>query len=299
MIKNPGIPTPNWLESLPSTQRGMVFMLISVVCFSLMNLVVKYLPHIPATELVLFRSIVSIALSLWMIRQRNLNPFGNNKFWLIQRGVYGVIALTSFFYTLQKMPIGPALTIQYLSPIFTAIFAIFILKERMRPVQWIYFLVAFAGIALIKGFDSQTSMLLVGLGITSAIFSGLAYNAIRKLKDSDHPVVVVFYFPLIATPIMVIVSIFHWVTPIGWDWLLLVLMGVFTQIAQVNMTKAYQAAPVGKVAPLKYIGVLLAIGFDISLFAVHYEWFTLVGMAMVVAGVVLNMLHKSSPKPIS
>jgi drug/metabolite transporter (DMT)-like permease len=299
MIKNPGIPTPNWLESLPSTQRGMVFMLISVVCFSLMNLVVKYLPHIPATELVLFRSIVSIALSLWMIRQRNLNPFGNNKFWLIQRGVYGVIALTSFFYTLQKMPIGPALTIQYLSPIFTAIFAIFILKERMRPVQWIYFLVAFAGIALIKGFDSQTSMLLVGLGITSAIFSGLAYNAIRKLKDSDHPVVVVFYFPLIATPIMAIVSIFHWVTPIGWDWLLLVLMGVLTQIAQVNMTKAYQAAPVGKVAPLKYIGVLLAIGFDISLFAVHYEWFTLVGMAMVVAGVVLNMLHKSSPKPIS
>lgn len=137
MIKNPEIPTPNWLESLPSTQRGMVFMLISVVCFSLMNLVVKYLPHIPATELVLFRSIVSIALSLWMIRQRNLNPFGNNKFWLIQRGVYGVIALTSFFYTLQKMPIGPALTIQYLSPIFTAIFAIFILKERMRPVQWI------------------------------------------------------------------------------------------------------------------------------------------------------------------
>ena len=299
MANSMSLPTPKWFDRLNDTQRGVIFMLVSVVCFSLMNLVVKYLPHIPATELVLFRSIVSIILSLWMIRQRNLNPFGNNKFWLIQRGVYGVIALTAFFYTLQKMPIGPALTIQYLSPIFTAIFAIFILGERMRPIQWIYFLVAFGGIALIKGFDKDTSLLLVGLGIISAIFSGLAYNAIRKLKDSDHPVVVVFYFPLIATPVMAIVALFNWVSPQGWDWLLLVLMGVLTQIAQVNMTKAYQAAPVGKVAPLKYVGVLLAIGFDISLFGVHYAWFTLVGMAMVVGGVVLNMLHKSSPKPIS
>jgi len=273
-------------------------MLISVVCFSVMNLVVKYLPHIPATELVLFRSLVSVILSLIMIRQKGLKPFGNNKLWLIIRGVAGVIALTSFFYTLQKMPIGPALTIQYLSPIFTAIFAVFILQERMRVVQWLYFLVAFAGIALIKGFDKNTSMLLLGLGIVSAIFSGIAYNAIRKLKDSDHPIVVVFYFPLIATPIMAVVSLFYWVTPVGIDWLLLILMGVLTQIAQLNMTKAYQIAPVGKVAPLNYIGVLVAIGFDVSLFGVSYHIITLVGIAMVVVGVVLNMLHKSSAKPI-
>lgn len=272
-------------------------MLISVVCFSLMNLVVKYLPHIPATELVLFRSLVSVILSLMMIRQKGIAPFGINKRWLIIRGLCGVIALTAFFYTLQKMPIGPALTIQYLSPIFTAVFAIFILHERMRPVQWLYFLIAFAGIALIKGFDRETSLLLVGLGIISAIFSGIAYNAIRKLKDTDHPVVVVFYFPLIATPIMAIASIFNWVTPVGWDWLLLILMGVLTQIAQLNMTKAYQIAPVGKVAPLNYIGVLLAIGFDVSLFGVSYHIITLLGIAMVVIGVVLNVLHKSSTKP--
>jgi drug/metabolite transporter (DMT)-like permease len=263
-----------------------------------MNLVVKYLPHIPATELVLFRSLVSVILSLIMIRQKGLKPFGNNKLWLIIRGVAGVIALTSFFYTLQKMPIGPALTIQYLSPIFTAIFAVFILQERMRLIQWLYFLVAFGGIALIKGFDKNTSLLLLGLGIVSAIFSGIAYNAIRRLKDSDHPIVVVFYFPLIATPIMAVVSLFYWVTPVGIDWLLLILMGVLTQIAQLNMTKAYQIAPVGKVAPLNYLGVLLAIGFDVSLFGVSYHIITLVGIAMVVVGVVLNMLHKSSAKPI-
>jgi drug/metabolite transporter (DMT)-like permease len=279
-------------------QKGIIYMMISVVGFSLMNLIVKFLPRIPATELVLFRSIVSLVLSLAMIRHKKLNPFGNNKKWLILRGVFGVIGLTTFFYTLQHLPIASAITIQYLSPIFTALFAIFLLGERMRSVQWFFFFIAFGGIAVIKGFDSNISTFLFLMGLISAIFSGLAYNAIRKLKDSDHPVVVVFYFPLIATPIMALVSAFNWVTPIGWEWLLLLLMGVFTQIAQVNMTKAYQAAPLNKVAPFKYAGVVLALAFDVWIFGISYSWAILLGIAMVIGGVVLNLLQKSSSKPI-
>ncbi len=268
---------------------------VSVVCFALMNLVVKFLPHIPATELVLFRSVISVVLSLIMIRQKKVNPFGNNKKLLILRGIFGVTALTLFFYTLQKLPIGSAITIQYLSPIFTVIFAIFILGEKMRNIQWLYFFMAFAGIALIKGFDGTISITLLLMGIGSAVFSGLAYNVIRKLRDTDHPIVVVFYFPLIATPIMLVFSLFFWVTPQGIDWLYLVLMGVLTQIAQLNMTKAYQVAPINKVAPIVYGGVILAILFDMLIFDVSYKWLTLVGIGLVIAGVVLNMLQKSSP----
>jgi drug/metabolite transporter (DMT)-like permease len=268
-------------------------MLISVVGFALMNLVVKNLKHIPATELVLFRSIVSLVLSYIMIRKRKLNPFGNNKLFLVLRGVFGVTALTIFFHTLQELPIGSAITIQYLSPIFTVIFAIFFLKEKMQPIQWLFFLIAFAGIAVIKGFDPNITFRLLVLGITSAIFSGLAYNCIRKLKDTDHPVVVVFYFPLIATPIMLILSYFNFVMPIGWDWLLLLLMGILTQIAQIYMTKAYQHSQMDKTAPLKYLGIIFAIAFDVLIFGVVYTPLAYVGIALVIAGVVLNLLHKS------
>lgn len=283
-------------ESMDPVKKGVIYMLISVVGFALMNLVVKLLPRIPATELVLFRSLVSLVLSLAMIRMKKLNPFGNNKTWLIIRGLTGVTALTLFFYTLQKLPIGSAITIQYLSPIFTAFFAIFILGEKMRNIQWVYFAVAFLGIGVIKGFDSSISLTLLGMGIVSALFSGLAYNAIRKLKDTDHPVVVVFYFPLIATPIMAVLSFFFWVTPSGIEWFYLILMGVLTQIAQINMTKAYQAAPINKVAPLKYGGVILALFFDVLIFGIHYQWVTLLGILLVISGVVLNMLLKSSTK---
>jgi len=268
-------------------------MLISVVSFALMNLTVKYLRHLPATELVLFRSLITLVLSYIMIRRKKLKPFGNNKLFLILRGVFGVTALTLFFYTLQYLPIGSAITIQYLSPIFTVIFASFFLKEKMNPIQWLFFLVAFAGIALVKGFDPNITPKLLAMGIASAIFAGLAYNSIRKLKDTDEPVVVVFYFPLIATPIMLIFSYFNFITPTGWDWFLLILMGIFTQIAQIYMTKAYQHSTMDKTAPLKYLGILFAISFDVFLFGVSYSPIVFVGIGLVVLGVVLNVLHKS------
>jgi len=269
-------------------------MLISVVGFALLNLTVKFLPHIPATELVLFRSAVSLVLSLIMIRQKGISPFGNNKKWLILRGVFGVIALTLFFYTLQKMPIGSAITIQYLSPIFTVVLAGFLLGEKMRNIQWLFFLIAFVGVGIIKGFDNNVSTYLLILGIISAMFTGLAYNAIRKLKNTEDPVVVVFYFPLVATPVMLVLSLFYWVMPHGIDWILLILMGILTQIAQLNMTKALQVAPMNKMAPINYLGILFAILFDMVIFDVHYQWITLVGIALVILGVVLNMLQKTA-----
>lgn len=284
------------MVAIAKERKGILFMLISVVGFALMNLTVKFLSHLPATELVLFRSIISLVLSYFMIRRKNLHPFGNNKLYLILRGVFGVTALTMFFYTLQKLPIGSAITIQYLSPIFTVLFAIFMLKEPIRPIQWVFFAVSFAGIVVIKGFDSNITLPLLIMGVASAIFAGLAYNCIRKLKNTDHPVVVVFYFPLIATPVMLVFAFFDWVTPVGWDWLLLLLMGILTQIAQIYMTKAYQESQMHTVAPLKYLGILFALAFDMLIFGLVYKPLVLVGIGMVILGIVLNMLHKSQVK---
>ncbi len=276
--------------------KALGYMLISVVGFALMNLTVKFLDRLPTTELVLFRSIVSLSICLYFLKKRHIPFFGNQKKYLILRGVFGVIALTLFFYTLQNMPLGSAITIQYLSPIFTAFFAIFMLREKMYKVQWLFFLVSFAGIAVIKGFDPNIDMKLFVIGIVSSIFAGLAYNCIRKVKDTDHPLVVVFYFPLIATPVMGVISLFNWVTPMGWEWALLLLMGVLTQIAQVYMTKALQNAEANEITSLKYLGIIFALGFDLFIFKVIYQPIALIGIAMVLAGVILNVLFKAQKR---
>lgn len=274
-------------------KKAIGYMLISVLGFALMNLTVKFLDRLPATELVFFRSLVSLVLSVYFLKKRHIPLFGNQKKYLVLRGVFGVLGLTLFFYTLQKLPLGSAITIQYLSPIFTAFFAIFILGEKMYKLQWLFFGISFAGIAVIKGFDPNISLPLFFMGLGSAIFSGLAYNCVRKLKDTDHPLVVVFYFPLMAVPVMGIISIFNWIPPIGWEWGLLLLMGVLTQIAQVYMTKALPNAEANEITGLKYLGVIFALGFDFLIFDVTYRPMALVGIAMVLSGVVINIIYKS------
>lgn len=208
------------------------------------------------------------------------------------RGVSGSIGLIFFFYTLQHIPLASAVTIQYLSPIFTTLLGIFIVKEKVRPVKFLYFALAFGGVIIIEGVDPRVSSGFLLIGVASAFFSGLAYNIIRKLKNTEHPLVIVLYFPLVTLPIATIYCFFYWVWPSGWDWLFLLGVGIFTQFAQYFMTMAYQNANLAKIASLNYIGILYALGFGFIFFDERFNLLTYFGMALVLSGVILNIRSK-------
>lgn len=267
-------------------------MLVSTIAFSLMQLCVKFLEHLPTHELILFRSLISLLLSLSVLLPKGINPLGNNRKFLLLRGIFGVTALSLFFITLQNIPLASAVTIQYLSPIFTAVIAIFVLGEKMKKVQWLFFLLAFIGVAMLKGFDERVSLFYFGLGILSAFFAGAAYNCIRLVKDTDHPLVVVLYFPMVATPIMLVLSYYEWVMPNGWDWALILLLGVFTQIGQVFMTKALQTEKANLVASLKYLGSIYALAYGYFIFDETYGLLSLLGIVLILLGVILNVAIK-------
>ncbi len=268
-------------------------MLVSTFAFSLMQLCVKFLDHLPTHELILFRSLISLILCLVYLVPKRINPLGNNKKFLLLRGIFGVTALSLFFITIQNIPLASAVTFQYLSPVFTAIIAIFLLGERMRKIQWFFFFLAFVGVALIKGFDDRVSLLYMGMGLLSAFFAGAAYNCIRMVRHTDHPLVVVLYFPMVATPIMLVLSYFEWIMPTGWDWAIILLLGIFTQIGQVFMTKALQAEKANLVASLKYLGSLYALGYGYFIFDETYGFWSMIGIILVLAGVVLNVAFKN------
>lgn len=272
--------------------KGILFMLISTLAFSLMQLCVKFLVHLPTHELILFRSLISLILSLSILIPKGINPLGNNRKYLLLRGIFGVTALSLFFITLQKIPLASAVTIQYLSPVFTAIIAIFVLGEKMRKIQWLFFAIAFLGVAMLKGFDERVSLIYLVLGLLSAFFAGAAYNCIRLVKDTDHPLVVVLYFPMVATPIMLVLSYYEWVMPMGMDWILLLLLGVFTQIGQVFMTKALQAERANLVSSMKYLGSIYALAYGYFIFDETYGLWSLAGILLILSGVILNVLVK-------
>lgn len=273
---------------------GIKYIMISTFFFALMNIGVKYLDRIPAHEIVLFRAFITLIIGYVMIKQRGLNPWGNNKKYLLLRGITGTIALVCFFYTVQTMPLASAVTIQYLSPIFTIIISAIFLKESARGIQWLFFIIAFAGVIMVKGFDTRVTIPELSVGITSAIGAALAYNFVRKLKDYDHPLVVVFYFPLVTFPIVGIYTIFHWVTPISYEYIILFLVGLATTVAQIYLTKAFQADRASNIGIFNYLGTIYAIIIGFFIFGETISPLGYAGFALIIIGVVMAQRFRAT-----
>lgn len=267
-------------------------MLLATLLFTCMNVLVKLVPHIPAVEIIFFRSVISLVMSYVALASQKVPVLGKNKKLLLFRGATGALALVCYFITLQNIPLASAVTLQYLSPVFTAVLGIFLVKEKVKPMQFLFFGLAFAGVLLVKGFDPRVDTLYLLLGVGAGFFAGLAYNIIRKLNTTEHPLVIVFYFPLVTIPLTLWYVITHWVQPAGVEWGYLVLIGVLTQFAQYFMTKAYQLEELSKVASLNYIGIIYALGFGYLIFDETFHPITYLGMMLVLGGVILNIQYK-------
>ena len=130
--------------------------------------------------------------------------------------------------------------------------------------------------------------------IATALLSGAAYNCIRWLKFSEDSHVIIFYFPLIAMPSTLLLSlfVFGWVWPSWIDLLLLLAIGVLTQIAQIFLTKAYQSEEANKVAAITNFGIIYALSMGWLFFDEGFSLKVIGGMALVIVGVLLNMALK-------
>ena len=295
--------------------KGVIYILISGIAFMVVNLFVKILASgpsqqiidgiqsYPVPEIILFRSLITFLICCAVIRIKKIPFFGVNKKWLLIRGVFGTTALTIFFFTLDNLPLAVATTVQYLSPIFTVIIATFLVSEKVRKIQWLFMLVAFSGIAILGAskFLSQNNSvsnidpLWVLLGVLSAVLSGVAYNAIVKCQNTDHPVTVVMYFPLIATPIMLAYVVFvEFVMPRGVEWILVLIIGVFTQIAQIFMTKAFHSDNTATITPFKYFGSIYAFFIGLFLFGEVISFYGISAIILILIGVLGNALFKNS-----
>lgn len=270
-------------------------MLLATFFFALMNTSVKLLSHLPAIEIAFLRSLVSLNLAFGFVKFNHIPLPGNNRKALLLRGVFGSSSLVLYFITLQHMPLAAAVTLQYLSPIFTAIMGIFMVKEDVKPWQWAFFGIAFVGVVMVQGFDSRIEPVYLAVGFGSSLFAGLSYNMIRQLKQTEHPLVITFYFPLVSLPITFLLSLgITWVMPRGNDWITLIFIGFTAQVAQYFMTRSYQSDELSKVVSLKYVGIIYALVFGYFVFGETFSLEAHIGMVVVLAGVILNLWYKHS-----
>jgi len=268
-------------------------MLLSTLSFAFMNVLIKYLIDYSTFQLVFFRSIGSLLITFSVLKSKKIPQWGNQKKLLIYRGIVGVTSMILFFWGIQYISVGSAVTLRYTSPIFAAILAIFFLKEVIKPLQWVFFIMAFIGVFLIKSYDPSGSNFGVLLVLIAAFFSAIVYILISKIGNRDHPVVVVHYFMLIATIAGGIGSLFFWVTPKTGDLVMLGSLGLFGFFGQLFMTKAFQNAEAHMVAPFKYVEVLFTLIFGIFIVQERYDFYHLLGTFLVIIGLVLNVAYRS------
>lgn len=271
-------------------------MVISVCAFALMNGAVKYLQNFSAYQIVFFRSMGTLFFTVPLLLHKKIPLLGNNKKWLLLRGAAGVISLTFFFQSLHYIPLGTAVSLRYTSPVYATLFAWFFLKERVKPIQWFLFLIAFFGVLIIKGFGAELQSFGLFLVMLSALFLGLIFVVIRKIGTAEHPLVIVNYFMVMAFVFGGLMSVQHWSQPNLSEWFWLLSLGVFGYVGQLYLTKALQSHETTMVAPLKYLEVVFVLLIGAFWFGESYSLMTLFGVVLIVFSLIANIYIKSKNK---
>lgn len=281
--------------------KTVLLMLVSTITFAIVNGLVKSLQDYGEFQLVFFRCIVSLLISFIQLKALGVNPWGNNKRILIMRGLAGVLALIMGFVLIKNIPLGTAVMLIYLSPIFTALIAVYWLKEKVRALQWLYLLVCVVGVVVLKKGEVGLTLELLLLGLGASAIAGLAYNCVRVCRKTDHPLVVVFYFPLLGAPIsFLLIFLFQeWIWPSLYDWLLILALGGFTQIAQITLTKALQSDKAANTIVLKYLGVVHAFFIGWFFFDENITIISTTGVIIVLLGIILFSWKRKQNEPLN
>lgn len=278
-------------------------MALAAFFFSLMSLLVKVAgQRLPSSELVMGRSIVSLVISYAMLKQANVRPWGKRTGLLVVRGFVGFGGLLCFFYAIPRLPLADVTVIQFTNPVFTAVFAALLLKERMNKAVVLSIGLSLSGVLLI----AQPSFLFgaravsldltaVAVALAGAVFAGAAYTAVRKLRETEHPLVVVFYFPLVSIPacIPLLIPVFIWPTPL--ECLMLLGIGILTQIAQVFLTRGLHLEPAGRATSVSYLQILFAAGWGMIFFTEFPDPLSIAGAALVVGGIIITARKRLAP----
>ena len=275
-------------------------MLVSALGFALMAACVKLVASqgIPLLEIVAARALVSLVISYIDVRRKGLSPWGTNRALLIARGAIGTLALICVYYAVTTLPLAEATLLQYMHPVFTALLGLLLLKEGIALSTVACIVLSIAGLVVMvdPGAFAGTSAALpwfnVSIALLGAFGSAVAYVLVRRLSPHEDASVIIFYFPLIALPLSVALLGDEFVMPNAGSLLLLLLVGIFTQIGQLGLTHAMRFETAGKAAAYSYVQVIFAVALGWAVFGEIPSLWTWIGGALIVAGALLNIVRR-------
>lgn len=281
-------------RSAAAVPMGVWYMVVAALAFSAMNALVKAVSaELPTMEIVFARTVLMGLLTLGMLKRAGVSPIGSNHALLFARGAIGATALSLLYFALGRIPLGDATTIHYTAPVWTALTAAFFLRERIGPWVVAGTVVSLAGVMMIAqpqflfggaGLDP----LAVGAAVAASLLAGSVYTIVRKLRETDHPLVIVFSLAWVGAIGSAPFALFGgWTWPSGTAWVLLLSIGLATQVGQVYLTKSLHLLPAGRATAIGYVQIVFAFGLGIVFFGTVPNAWSLIGAGLVLASVLL------------
>ena len=263
--------------------------------FSLMTLCVKNIDkRIPIYELVLFRSLLSLIITLLIINIKNINPWGKNRPLLILRGFLGTLALVCIFYAIRNMPLSISTVIQYTYPIFISIFAGIFINEKITRNIGFSLIIGWFGILIILNPTQLTNInveienISVFIAFLGSLCTALAYVTVKKLVFTENIYVIIEYFPLVSLITLLPIVLINWVTP-NWNEIVWIIgIGLFTQLGQTFLTIGLKNLPASEASTINYLQVLFGSIWGVLFFSEIININFLLGALLVLLGTIIS-----------
>ena len=259
-------------------------MFISVCAFSLMGVIVKWSEAYPVGQVLFFRGFFGIIPILFLIpKDRFLDFYKTSRPFLhFKRCLAGLIALISIFIALRNLPLATVVSISFAAPIFTTIFSIFLLNEKVGFYRRLAVLVGFIGIVVIS--EPGLSNLNFYYIYPIIFCLGLSYVAIaiRKLSSTEPVWLIGFFFSFSIMILSFFTFYQNWIFPSFLDLFLLSMVGILGGLANLWLTQSYKFSEVSLVTPLKYLALVFAIMFGYFIWDEVPTMKTLVGASLVI-----------------
>ena len=264
-------------------------MFLSVCAFSVMDPIVKWSDSYPLGQVIFFRGFFGLVLYYFVIPKERLKDFYFTKRPMLHfsRCFFGLIALLSIFTALRNLPLATVVSISFAAPIFTTIFSIFFLSEKVGYFRWLAVFVGFVGIIIIS--EPGLSSLNVYYIFPVIFVLGMSYVAIsiRQLSSTEPVWLISLYFSAAITLAGLFTIPYGWVMPNLTDLILLSLIGIFGGVANLWLSQSYKFSEVSLVTPLKYLALVFAIIFGYFIWDEIPTIKTLVGATLVITSSVI------------
>ena len=275
-------------------------MFLSIIGFSLMDVIVKWSVDYPVGQVLFFRGFFGIIFYFFIIPRERLHDFYKTKRPGLHslRCLAGLIAIIAIFIALRKLPLATVVSISFAAPIFTTIFSIFLLNEKVGIYRWLAVLVGFIGILIIT--EPGISNLNIYYIFPIIFCLGLSYVAItlRQLSTTEPVWLISLFFSIAITFLSFLTLPFGWVMPSFNHFLILSLVGIFGGVSNLWLSQSYKYSEVSLVTPLKYLTLVFAIIFGYFIWDEIPTIKTLIGALLVIVSTLIIFRREIYKKKI-